>query len=321
MIRIAIQTKGRLNEESVALLREIGIKIEEAKRKFLSKSKNFPLEVLYLRDDDIPGVVARGTAQLGIVGLNEVAEKGYKVDIAARLGFGGCRISLAIPKAEEYKGVEYFNGKSIATSYPNILNAFLKEKGVQAETEVCLMVHKPAGVVTATEDKRLPTVMDLLPEKYRRRKIGPVGRLDRDVTGLVIMTTDGELAHRLISPKWKAEKTYRAVCEGRLNSSVAEAFAKGVELSDFTARPAQLEILEANDESSVALVTLTEGKFHQVKRMFAACGHPLVRLERLRIGCVALDPDLPEGGFRPLTQNEIDGLRALTGLNPNGGTP
>ncbi|MCI6981840.1 MAG: ATP phosphoribosyltransferase [Akkermansia sp.] len=136
MIRIAIQTKGRLNEESVALLREIGIKIEEAKRKFLSKSKNFPLEVLYLRDDDIPGVVARGTAQLGIVGLNEVAEKGYKVDIAARLGFGGCRISLAIPKAEEYKGVEYFNGKSIATSYPNILNAFLKEKGVQAETEV-----------------------------------------------------------------------------------------------------------------------------------------------------------------------------------------
>lgn len=136
MIRIAIQTKGRLNEESVALLREIGIKIEEAKRKFLSKSKNFPLEVLYLRDDDIPGVVARGTAQLGIVGLNEVAEKGYKVNIAARLGFGGCRISLAIPKAEEYKGVEYFNGKSIATSYPNILNAFLKEKGVQAETEV-----------------------------------------------------------------------------------------------------------------------------------------------------------------------------------------
>lgn len=136
MIRIAIQTKGRLNEESVALLREIGIKIEEAKRKFLSKSKNFPLEVLYLRDDDIPGVVARGTAQLGIVGLNEVAEKGYKVDIAARLGFGGCRISLAIPKAEEYKGVEYFNGKSIATSYPNILNAFMKEKGVQAETEV-----------------------------------------------------------------------------------------------------------------------------------------------------------------------------------------
>lgn len=136
MIRIAIQTKGRLNEESVALLREIGIKIEEAKRKFLSKSKNFPLEVLYLRDDDIPGVVARGTAQLGIVGLNEVAEKGYKVDIAARLGFGGCRISLAIPKAEEYKGVEYFNGRSIATSYPNILNAFLKEKGVQAETEV-----------------------------------------------------------------------------------------------------------------------------------------------------------------------------------------
>lgn len=197
----------------------------------------------------------------------------------------------------------------------------LDGRPVQVEVEVYLMVNKPQGVVTATEDRKLPTVMDLLPEKYQRRKIGPVGRLDRDVTGLVLMTTDGELAHRLISPKWKAEKTYRARCQGRLTRTEVDRFRQGVELSDFTARPAQLEILDAGDEMSTALVTLTEGKFHQVKRMFAACDHPLDRLERLRIGCVALDSDLPEGGFRPLTQTEIDGLRAMTGLGPNGGNP
>lgn len=186
---------------------------------------------------------------------------------------------------------------------------------LEVETQVYLMIHKPAGVVTATEDRRLPTVVSLLPEKYQRRKIGPVGRLDRDVTGLVLLTTDGELAHRLISPKWKAEKTYRAVCEGCLTDADVQRFAAGMELSDFTAKPAKLEILSASQEQSVADVTLTEGKFHQVKRMFAAVGHPLVRLHRSRIGCVALDEALPEGAFRPLTEAEIDGLKRLTALN------
>ena len=182
------------------------------------------------------------------------------------------------------------------------------------ETDVYLMLHKPAGVVTATEDKRLPTVVSLLPEKYQKRKIGPVGRLDRDVTGLVLLTTDGELAHRLISPKWKAEKTYRAVCEGRLTDADVAAFASGLELSDFTAKPAGMTILSASDAESVADVTLTEGKFHQVKRMFSAVGHPLTRLHRLRIGCVTLDEDLPVGEFRTLTDDEITGLRRLTSL-------
>jgi len=182
------------------------------------------------------------------------------------------------------------------------------------ETEVYLMLHKPAGVVTATEDKRLPTVVSLLPDKYQRRKIGPVGRLDRDVTGLVLLTTDGELAHRLISPKWKAEKTYRAVCEGRLTDADIAAFAAGMELSDFTAKPAKLEILAANDDFSTADATLTEGKFHQVKRMFAAVGHPLTKLHRLRIGCVTLDETLAEGDFRPLTDEEIEGLKKITDL-------
>ena len=185
---------------------------------------------------------------------------------------------------------------------------------ILVETDIYLMLHKPAGVVTATEDKHLPTVVSLLPEKYQRRKIGPVGRLDRDVTGLVLLTTDGELAHRLISPKWKAEKTYRAVCEGELTEADVAAFASGLELSDFTAKPAKLEILSVCDGHSTADVTLTEGKFHQVKRMFAAVGHPLESLHRSRIGCVVLDENLPEGQFRPLTSEEIDGLKRLTAL-------
>ena len=155
MLRIAIQTKGRLNEQSIALMREIGIDVDGAKRKFLSKATNFPIEVLYLRDDDIPQVVANGTATLGIVGMNEVAERGCDVEVVSKLGFGGCRISLAIPKSEEYEGVEYFNGKRIATSYPNILRQFLEECGVKAQLEVIsgsVEIAPAAGIADAIFD-------------------------------------------------------------------------------------------------------------------------------------------------------------------------
>ena len=155
MLRIAIQTKGRLNEQSIELLHELGIDVDAAKRKFLSKAVNFPIEVLYLRDDDIPQVVANGTAALGIVGLNEVAERGCDVDVVTKLGFGGCRISLAIPKADEYQGVEYFQGKRIATSYPAILGKFLREQGVEAEMEVItgsVEIAPAAGIADAIFD-------------------------------------------------------------------------------------------------------------------------------------------------------------------------
>ena len=155
MLRIAIQTKGRLNEQSIELLHELGIDVDAAKRKFLSKASNFPIEVLYLRDDDIPQVVANGTAALGIVGLNEVAERGCDVDVVTKLGFGGCRISLAIPKADEYQGVEYFQGKRIATSYPVILEKFLNEQGVKAEMEVItgsVEIAPAAGIADAIFD-------------------------------------------------------------------------------------------------------------------------------------------------------------------------
>ena len=155
MIRIAIQTKGRLNEESLKMLSDIDIDINSNKRKFLSKAANFPAEVLYLRDDDIPHVVENGTAQLGIVGLNEIEERGCNVDIICRLGFGGCRISLAIPQNEEYGGPEYFNGKRIATSYPAILGKFLKENNIDARIEVItgsVEIAPAAGIADAIFD-------------------------------------------------------------------------------------------------------------------------------------------------------------------------
>ena len=141
MIRIAIQSKGCLNEESVALLSDAGLNIEESKRKLLAYTADFPLEVLYLRDDDIPQAVATSVADIGIVGENEVAEKGEKVDIVHKLGFGKCRLSLAIPKAEPYDSPAWFNGKRIATSYPVILRKYFKKQGVKAE------IHKIAGSV------------------------------------------------------------------------------------------------------------------------------------------------------------------------------
>lgn len=155
MIRIAIQSKGRLNEQSVDLLQDAGLNINDQKRKFLDRVDNFPIEILYLRDDDIPEVVADGSADIGIVGNNEVAETGAAVDVVRQLGFGGCRISLAIPKADEYTSPQYFQGKSIATSYPNILRRFLAEQGVEASVRVIkgsVEIAPAAGIADAIFD-------------------------------------------------------------------------------------------------------------------------------------------------------------------------
>ena len=136
MLRIAVQSKGRLFEDTMNLLNEADIKIGTNKRTLLVQSSNFPVEVLYLRDDDIPQSVATGVADIGIVGENEFVEKDEDAEIINRLGFSKCRLSLAIPKTVDYKGLEWFNGKKIATSYPGILQAFLTEKGIKAEIHV-----------------------------------------------------------------------------------------------------------------------------------------------------------------------------------------
>ena len=155
MIRIAIQSKGRLNEQSVELLQDAGLNVNDLKRKFLDRVDNFPIEILYLRDDDIPEVVADGSADIGIVGYNEVAETEAGVEIVRKLGFGGCRISLAIPKGDEYTSPQYFQGKRIATSYPNILRRFLKEQGVEASVRVIkgsVEIAPAAGIADAIFD-------------------------------------------------------------------------------------------------------------------------------------------------------------------------
>ena len=155
MIRIAIQSKGRLNEQSVELLQDAGLNVNDQKRKFLDRVDNFPIEILYLRDDDIPEVVADGSADIGIVGYNEVAETEAAVDVVRQLGFGGCRISLAIPKADDYTSPQYFQGKSIATSYPNILRRFLTEQGVDASVRVIkgsVEIAPAAGIADAIFD-------------------------------------------------------------------------------------------------------------------------------------------------------------------------
>ena len=141
MLRIAVQSKGRLYEETMELLAEAGIKLVAVKRTLLVPSRNFPVELLFLRDDDIPESVEMGTADIGIVGLNEVLEKQKQVEIIRPLGFSKCRLSLAIPKKAEYRQLNWFNGKKIATSYPNILQKFLREKGITAK------IHTISGSV------------------------------------------------------------------------------------------------------------------------------------------------------------------------------
>lgn len=136
MLRIAVQSKGRLFEETMSMLAESDIKLSTSKRTLLVQSKNFPVEVLFLRDDDIPQTVASGVADLGVVGENEFVERDEDAEIIRRLDFSKCRLSLAIPKAIDYPGVEWFQGKKIATSYPGILSKFMKKNGIEADIHV-----------------------------------------------------------------------------------------------------------------------------------------------------------------------------------------
>lgn len=135
-IRIAIQAKGRLHDDTMNLLAEAGVKLSVSKRTLISDSPTFPLQALYLRDDDIPETVANGVADVGVVGENEFVERGYDAEVIERLGFGKCRLSLALPKEADYDGLRWFNGKKIATSYPNILAKFLENNGIRADIQI-----------------------------------------------------------------------------------------------------------------------------------------------------------------------------------------
>lgn len=167
-----------------------------------------------------------------------------------------------------------------------------------------VMLNKPAGYLSATEDGSGPTVLDLLPAELQRQGLFPVGRLDKDTEGLLLLTNEGSLAHALLSPKRHVDKVYYARVAGRLEEADKETFAAGMTLDDgLRCLPAGLEILSAGEESE-ALVTLREGKFHQVKRMLAHVGKPVVYLERVKMGPLPLDKALARGAFRILTEEE-----------------
>ncbi len=175
------------------------------------------------------------------------------------------------------------------------------------EPFVYYMLNKPAGVVTATEDKRQRTVLDLIDEP-KRKDLFPVGRLDKDTEGLLLITNDGDLAHNLLSPRKHADKVYFVRLSGVVTEEDVVSFSEGLYVDEtLTALPAELVILrtDENENTSECEITIREGKFHQVKRMFAAVGKEVTYLKRLRMGPLVLDPELPVGAWRRLTEEEV----------------
>lgn len=164
-----------------------------------------------------------------------------------------------------------------------------------------VMLNKPEGLLTAARDKKQRTVMDLFPPEFATLACMPVGRLDRDTTGLLLLTTDGELAHRLLAPQRHVDKTYRAEVDADLTAEDVRSFAEGLDLGDFTAAGARL-VMEG---PRTGLVTIHEGKFHQVRRMFEKVGKEVLRLDRLSFGPLSLDPSLGRGAWRELTEDEV----------------
>lgn len=172
-----------------------------------------------------------------------------------------------------------------------------------------ILLHKPAGYVSATRDEREKTVLDLIPEAMRKN-LFPVGRLDKDTEGLMLLTDDGELAHRLLSPAHHVDKTYYADVEGEVTKEDQSAFEEGLDIGDEDLTlPARLEIISSSPERSSTLVTIQEGRFHQIKRMFAARGKKVVYLKRLSMGPLLLDDSLSRGMYRRLTEEEMEALQ------------
>ena len=169
------------------------------------------------------------------------------------------------------------------------------------------MLHKPAGVVSATVDKNDPTVIDLI-KGHKRKDLFPVGRLDKDTEGLLLITNDGDLAHRLLTPGKHVDKTYFARIDSPVTEEDVELFSKGLDIGDDTlTMPAKLEVLQSGEESEI-LLTIQEGRFHQVKRMFEAVGKHVIYLKRMSMGKLKLDDTLEKGDYRSLTAKEIDEL-------------
>ena len=177
---------------------------------------------------------------------------------------------------------------------------------IQGYEHIYLMLHKPNGVVTASKDKKLPTVMDLLPPDIQSDKLYAIGRLDRDTTGLLLLTDNGPLGFQLLHPQYHVDKTYQVKVNGLLTPNHIQQFKDGIVFLDGTVcKPAKLEILSASPTESHASITISEGKFHQVKKMFLSVGVKVISLKRVQFGDFSLDPELAEGDYRPLNQKEL----------------
>ena len=199
-----------------------------------------------------------------------------------------------------------------ATSLAQNIDTGLQElifqgRKIQGYEHIYLMLHKPNGVVTASKDKELPTVMDLLPQHLQSAQLYAIGRLDRDTTGLLLLTDNGPLGFQLLHPQYHVDKTYQVEVNGPLSSDHVQTFKDGIIFLDGTVcKPAQLEILSSSPSLSRATITISEGKFHQVKKMFLSVGVKVTALKRVQFGDFLLDPDLAEGQYRPLNKEELE---------------
>ena len=222
--------------------------------------------------------------------IKEMARKG-------RITVNGTTVKASDIKIDEDNDIVAVDGQIIAYSHMEYF-----------------MLNKPAGVITATEDKHAATVLDLIKERVRN-DLFPVGRLDKDTEGLLLITNDGDLAHRLLAPKKHVDKVYFAIIEGIVTEAHIRVFASGMKLLDGTeVMPGELEILEVNKKEGTSRIRLTihEGKFHQVKRMFEAVGTEVIYLKRLSMGPLVLDNALLPGEYRRLTDEELAMLKAAT---------
>lgn len=236
--------------------------------------------------------------------------------ILSNLGYGTRKQVKALVKEGHIK----IDGVSVRDSSVKIdtdnNKIEIDDRIVDYKKHVYIMMNKPDGVVSATYDNYDETVIDLLEAEHRAFDPFPVGRLDKDTVGLLLITDDGEINHRMISPKWHIDKMYYAEIDKILTDRDIEEFEKGIVLDDgYKCMPAKLEIIKADKDGSMANVTVQEGKFHQVKRMFESLGKNVVYLKRIKFGPLQLDDNLKEGSYRELSEFELESIKNSLNMN------
>ena len=232
--------------------------------------------------------------------------------VLGNLGYG----SRKEIKQSARKGIIEVNGVIVKDSgaqvNPEVDKIFVNGEQIFYRKYIYIMMNKPDGVISATFDNRDETVIDLLEVEHQVFEPFPIGRLDKDTVGLLLLTNDGELNHRLIAPKWKVDKVYYAKIDAKVTEKDIKKFKEGITLDDgYTCKEAILEIIKAEDEESEIMLTIQEGKFHQVKRMFEALDKNVTYLKRLEFGTLKLDEDLEEGEYRELTEEEVEILKSF----------